>query len=262
MKAEALPMNAQPAAMLRVLGWCVAMFLITAGLLPLVPRLTSPDAPLLLEISGEFTHVPPESVRAALTGQLHVDFYRLDLAAVKAAVESLPWVAAARAERVWPGTVRVQVQEHTPYARWNDHALLSVSGAVFTPLAKDLPSDLPQLSGPDGQQAEVREAFEMLNEQLAGTPFVPQRLARDARGEWTAVTAEGIKLKLGRLAPLETVTRTVATLAGPVRMALETRLQEVAYVDLHYINGFAVGWRAGGEGDAAGAAPDTASRHD
>ncbi len=250
-------MNGQ-APVLRLLGWCAAMFLIAGALLPLVPQLTSPGAPLRLEISGEFAHVQPELVRAALTGQLNVDFYRLDLGAVKAVVESLPWVAAARVERAWPATVRVHVQEHTPYARWGAASLLSESGVVFTPLARDLPEGLPQLTGPDGQQAAVREAFEILNEQLAGTPFVPRSLARDARGEWTAVTADGIELKLGRGAPLETVAR----LSGPVRVALEGRLQEVAYVDLHYINGFAVGWRSGRAGGGAGAAALAQDRHD
>lgn len=257
MRTEAMPTSAQP-ALLRMLGWCVATFLIAGALLPLVPRLTSTGAPLMLEVSGEFERVRPEAVRAALTGQLHVDFYRLDLVAVKTLVESLPWVAAARVERAWPATVRVHVQEHTPYARWNEHALLSETGAVFMPLAKDLPEGLPQLAGPDGQQAAVREAFEVLNEQLAGTPFAPRSLARDARGEWTAVTADGIELKLGRSAPLETVAR----LRGPVRMALEGRLQEVAYVDFHYINGFAVGWRDAGAGDAAGGLALAQGQHD
>ncbi|MBI3171177.1 MAG: cell division protein FtsQ, partial [Hydrocarboniphaga effusa] len=130
------------------------------------------------------------------------------------------------------------------------------------PLTRDLPEGLPQLAGPDGQQAAVREVFEALNEQLAGTPFVPRSLARDARGEWTAVTADGIELKLGRLAPPETAARTVATLAGPARLALEGRLQEVAYVDLHYINGFAVGWRSGRAGGGAGAAALAQDQHD
>jgi cell division protein FtsQ len=254
-------MNGQ-APVLRLLGWCVALFLIAGALLPLVPRLTSPGAPLVLEISGEFVHVRPETVRSALTEQLLVDFYRLDLGAVKAVVESLPWVATARVDRAWPGTVRVHVQEHTPYARWGEYALLSESGAVFTPLVKDLPEGLPQLAGPDGQQSALREAFEILKQQLAGTPFVPRSLARDARGEWTAVTADGIELKLGRGAPLEAAEHAVTILGGPVRMALEGRLQEVAYVDLHYINGFAVGWRSGRAGDAIGAAPLAQGRND
>jgi cell division protein FtsQ len=150
----------------------------------------------------------------------------------------------------------VHVQEHRAVARWGERALLSDHDVVFTPPAvpEDL-ADAPRLAGPDGRQGVVREAYDGLVAQLADTPFAPVELVQNARGEWTARTAEGIELRLGRGAPLEAVAR----LSGPVRTALEGRLQEVTYVDLHYINGFAVGWRES-VGDGAGrsgtAAPD------
>jgi len=239
---------------LRLLGWCVAVLLIAAALLPLVPRLGGPREALTLEIGGELNRVVPDAVRRIVAPRLGADFYELDLAAVKAAVETLPWVARARVERAWPGTVRVHVQEHRAVARWGERALLSERDVVFTP--PDIPADLadtPRLAGPEGQQGVVREAYDGLRAQLADTPFAPVQLEQNARGEWTARTAEGIELRLGRGAPLDAVAR----LSGPVRTALEGRLQEVTYVDLHYINGFAVGWResvgdgAGGHGTVA-----------
>jgi cell division protein FtsQ len=239
---------------LRLLAWCTAVMLIAAALLPLVPRLGGPRAALMLEIAGDLQRVPAEAVQRIVAPRLNQDFYELDLAAVKAAVEALPWVARARVERAWPGTVRVHVQEHRAVARWGERALLSDQDAVFTPPA--IPDDLagaPRLAGPDGGQAAVREAFEGLRAQLADTPFAPVALEQNARGAWTARTEQGIELRLGRGSPLDAVAR----LAGPVRTALEGRLQEVTYVDLHYINGFAVGWRepvddgAGSRGAAA-----------
>jgi cell division protein FtsQ len=118
-----------------------------------------------------------------------------------------------------------------------------------------IPEDLaaaPRLAGPPGEQATVRAAFEALRTQLADTPFPPVALEQNARGEWTARTADGIELRLGRESPLDAVAR----LAGPVRTALEGRLQEVTYVDLHYVNGCAVGWREPvGDAGRTGAAP-------
>ncbi|MGH8481751.1 MAG: cell division protein FtsQ/DivIB, partial [Nevskiaceae bacterium] len=233
---------------------CTAVLLIAAALLPLAPRLGGPRAALTLEIGGELGRVPADAVQRVAAPRLNQDFYELDLAGVKAAVEALPWVARARVERAWPGTVRVHVQEHRAVARWGERALLSDQDVVFTP--PELPADLagaPRLAGPNGQQAAVREAFTGLREQLADTPFAPIALEQNVRGEWTARTEQAIELRLGRGAPLDAVAR----LAGPVRTALEGRLQEVTYVDLHYINGFAVGWRepvgdgAGGHGAGA-----------
>jgi len=245
-RTEALPFPASPAT-LRMLGWCLVAALVGAALLPLAPRLMPRALPVTLEVAGDFERVQPDRLRAAVAPLLGRDFYRLDLTAVKAAVELQPWVAHARVERAWPATVRIQVWEHKAYARWGKAALLSGDGVVFMPSVKDLPDDLPWLDGPPGQQRAVRAAYDALRAQLAGTPFVPARLAENARGEWTAVTADGIELRLGRGAPADAVAR----LAGPVRMALAERLTEVAYVDLHYVNGFAVGWRDGGGGDAA-----------
>jgi cell division protein FtsQ len=225
---------------LRLLGWCVAVLLIAAALLPLAPRLGGPRTALTLEVGGELTRISADDVRRVVAPRLDADFYELDLTAVRSAVEALPWVARARVERAWPATVRVHVQEHQALARWGDRALLSDQDVVFTPPA--VPGDLagmPRLAGPAGQQAVVREAYQGLRAQLADTPFAPVALEQNARGEWTARTEQGIELRLGRGAPLDAVAR----LAGPVRTALEGRLQEVTYVDLHYINGFAVGWR-------------------
>ena len=244
MRAE-LTAGTAPAAsvqspVLRLLGWCTSVLLIAAALLPVVPRLGGPRTALTLEVGGELNRVSAEAVQRVVAPRLNQDFYELDLAAVKLAVEALPWVARARVERAWPGTVRVHVQEHRAIARWGDAALLSDQDVVFVP--PSIPADLagaPRLAGPPGQQAMVRAAFEALRAQLADTPFPPVALEQNPRGEWTARTADGIELRLGRESPLDAVAR----LAGPVRTALEGRLQEVTYVDLHYINGFAVGWR-------------------
>jgi cell division protein FtsQ len=246
--AGSAPAPSVQSPVLRLLGWCTAVRLIAAALLPVVPRLGGPRAALTLEIGGELERVPADAVQRVVAPRLNQDFYELDLGAVRAAVEALPWVARARVERAWPGTVRVHVQEHRAVARWDARALLSDRDVVFTP--PSVPADLvglPRLAGPPGQQATVRAAFEALRAQLADTPFPPVALEQNARGEWTARTAEGIEFRLGRESPLDAVAR----LAGPVRTALEGRLQEVTYVDLHYINGFAVGWRES-VGDGAG----------
>jgi cell division protein FtsQ len=254
-RAESLPLGAragnggaglQP-SVLRVVGWFVSVLMIAAALLPLAPRLAASNAAMTLEVAGDLERVSADAVRLAVSGRLNTGFYDLDLAVVKNAVEALPWIARARVERAWPSSVRVHVWEHRAVARWGDRALLSSEDVVFAP--DTIPADLaglPRLAGPEGQQAVVRAAFTALQAQLAETPFAPAHLTQNARGEWTAYTADGLELRLGRGAP----TDAVATLAGPVRSALEGRLQEVTYVDLHYFNGFAVGWRQPLGGDA------------
>lgn len=193
-----------------------------------------------LQVEGSFEHVNPEVVRQAVIRQLGGGFVSLDLEAVRAAAEQLPWVAHARAERVWPSDVRLRIWERVPVARWGAKDLLSTEAVVFTPAAADLDPALPQLSGSAGHEREVMETFKGLNERLRETPFALSSLALDPRGEWTAHTQNGIDLHLGRDKPESKLD----TLTGPVLEALGQRLQEVNYIDLRYSNGFSVAWRA------------------
>lgn len=214
----------------------VLLLLVGAGL---VSAIRSGGAVTHLQVEGDFYHVTAQAVRAAVEPQLGQGFARLDLDAVRAAVEALPWVERARVERIWPGDVRVRVWEREPFARWGVTGLLSTGAVPFTPLSSEMPKDLPLLSGPPGHEREVMEAFQRLGTSLAGTPFALASLALDARGEWIAQTRGGIELRLGRDAPdakLDMIT-------GPLTRALAQRLQEVKYVDLRYTNGFAVAWR-------------------
>ncbi|PTU30688.1 cell division protein FtsQ/DivIB [Stenotrophobium rhamnosiphilum] len=195
-----------------------------------------------LQIEGPFKRVSPELVRIAVANQLPEGFLTMDLEAARASLERLPWVEHARVERVWPGDLRVRIWEREAYSRWHANELLSTKAVSFLPDAKEIPEGLPKLSGPDGHEQEVMDAYKQLSQRLAETPLPLAQLDMDVRGEWLARTASGIELRLGQGAPdskLDMIT-------GPMLRALGPRLSEVNYVDLRYTNGFAVAWRAPG----------------
>ena len=217
----------------------LSALLLVLGGAALVSVIHSIGAVTHLQVEGDFNRVSPLAVRAAIEDQLGQGFLRLDLNAIRARLEAMPWVEQARVERVWPGDVRVRVWERTPYARWNAAQLLSTHAVPFTPEPAEIPAGLPQLSGPPGHEAEVMQAYQGLSTALAGTPFPLASLSLDARGEWTTQTREGIELRFGRGAP----DSKLEMISGPLTRAIGQRLQEVKYVDLRYTNGFAVAWR-------------------
>jgi cell division protein FtsQ len=191
-----------------------------------------------LQLEGAFGHVRADAIRDALLPQLAAGVFGTRLDTLKANLETMPWIAHARVERSWPGVLRVRIWEHTPQARWND-ALLSADLRVFAVPAGQMPKDLPQLAGPEGRERDVMSAYAAFAASLAGTPFTPVALEFDARGDWTAVTADGVTLRMGRGLPAERTD----FIKGPVLAALAPRLDEVQDVDLRYPNGFAVSWR-------------------
>jgi cell division protein FtsQ len=193
-----------------------------------------------LQIEGPFKRVSPELVRIAVANQLPEGFLTMDLESARASLERLPWVEHARVERVWPGDLRVRIWEREPFSRWRANELLSTKAVAFKPDEKEIPDGLPQLSGPDGHEQEVMDAYSELSKSLASTPLPLAQLDMDMRGEWLAHTSTGIELRLGQGDPESKIDM----VTGPMLRALGPRLQEVNYVDLRYTNGFAVAWRA------------------
>jgi cell division protein FtsQ len=66
------------------------------------------------------------------------------------------------------------------------------------------------------------------------------RLRLDERGAWELSLDNGVALRLGRSKMDERFERFMGTAARVVT----ARAAEIAYVDLRYANGFAIGWRA------------------
>jgi cell division protein FtsQ len=191
-----------------------------------------------LQLEGGFDKVDPQALRDAMKPWL-APGATLPMEEIKARLESQPWVAQARVERAWPGIVRVRVWEYSAFARWND-ALLSSDGKVFRVRDEEVPPGLPRLSGPEGRQNEVRDTFERMGKTLADSAFAPSALSLDDRGDWVATAPSGLELRFGR----GELAEQLDFIKGPVSNALAGKLADVSYVDLHYSNGFAVGWRA------------------
>ncbi len=208
------------------------------------------DAPVReLAVTGVLRHVRPDEVRAAAAPVLDARLFELDLDAVRLAIESLPWVAHVRVDRLWPARLAVRVTEREAFAHWGASDALSTEGIVFTPGTEVLAQGLPKLDGAPGREREVMTTYGQLVDRLSETPFALAGLKQDARGDWTATTQGGVLLRLGRGAPVEQVAR----LKTVVLPALASRLDSVHHIDLRYDNGFAVGWR---DGSSTPAKPD------
>jgi cell division protein FtsQ len=232
----------------RSVAWVMLAALLLPAAFLVLPYADGAQTFRELQVDGPLLHVGADEVREALDKTLQTGFWDVDLTAARAAVERLPWVARARVERAWPATLKVRVWERTAFARWNARELLDTEARAFQPAASERDAALPQLGGIAGQEREVLESFQRMQQRLRGSAFELVGLRQDPRGEWFARSVAGIELHLGQGAPdarLDLIT-------GPVMQALQHRLAEVDYVDLRYTNGFAVNWRVRETGDNHG----------
>jgi cell division protein FtsQ len=201
------------------------------------------------DISGKFAQVSRVQVQQALAPFARAGFVSIDLAAVKKSLEAISWIDRARVEREWPDTLRVVVTEQVAVARWNDlqsstTGLLNTRGELFLPNARDLPADLPQLSGPQGTEGEVAKLYLETFPRLLTVGLRLDRVVLDERGAWTLQLGNGVEVRLGQQDVQARLERFISA-ASPV---IATRNGEVAYVDMRYSNGFAIGWSSSSGG--------------
>jgi cell division protein FtsQ len=102
-----------------------------------------------IEVLGA-SRVTPGQVAVAAGLRLGEPMVALEAQAVRAALEAMPWVRAARVERVFPNRVRVHVEERRPTASTvqpaGGYAVLDETGRVLASQA-ERPADLPEILG-------------------------------------------------------------------------------------------------------------------
>lgn len=244
-----LARSAAPVVLVRV----AIIVAVCAGVLVLGWALNRPIK--AVEVGGTFQRVSPADIEQAIAPFRGMGFLTADLDALRAALEEIPWVDRARIERAWPNGVRAFVSEHVAAARWRDHGLLNARGELFMRDAKHVPAELPLLEGPDGSEREVAQLYMDTNAKVALIGLRLTRVSLDARGAWELALSNHVNVRLGRQDVYHRLDRFVRA-ASPV---IAARGGEVAYVDMRYSNGFAVGWNprvARRSGERGGFAPD------
>jgi cell division protein FtsQ len=191
-------------------------------------------------VEGAFQRVAPPEIESAVVQAVQGGLASVDLAKVRRRVERIDWVDTALVQRRWPDAIRVVVTEQVAAARWNEAGLLNARGELFIRNARYVPPELPLLEGPEGSERAVAQLYLDAQGRFleAGLRLTGVRL--DERGAWELELANGVGVKLGRLAVTERLERFLA-LASPL---VAKRLAEIGYVDMRYTNGFSVGWNA------------------
>jgi cell division protein FtsQ len=199
-------------------------------------------------VEGRFQRVAPMDVervvKAAVRG---AGLLSVDLAQVRRAIHTLPWVDAVSVERAWPHGLTVLVVEQTAAARWGERGLLNTRGELFDTDERHIPPELARLEGPEGKEGEVAQRYLAAEARLAQAGLRLTALRLDARGAWEFDLASGVTVRLGRRQVDERFERFMSTALKLVSQ----RGEDISYVDMRYTNGFAIGWRGNATRTAA-----------
>src|SRR6202021_435044 len=198
------------------------------------------DRPVrLISIDGSFQRVSPGQIEKAVAPFANQGFMSANLDDIQRAVEALSWVDHARIARRWPNSFRVTITAQTAAARWGDSGLLNTRGELFVRAAAHVPTELPRLSGPDGTESQVAQRYLSVQGRMLEAGLRIAALRLDERGAWEMDLDNGVTVRLGRRDVDERIDRFIHTAS----QVISHRLNEIAYVDMRYSNGFAIGWR-------------------
>ena len=193
-----------------------------------------------IALSGRFQRVAPTDVERAVKERVRgAGLVSVDLASVQRAIDALPWVDTVTVQRAWPHGLQIVVVEQVAAARWRENGLLNTRGELFETEARYVPPELAQLSGPDGKENVVAQRYLATQGRLVEAGMRLNALRLDARGAWEIDLSNGVTVRLGRRAVDE---RFDTFMRAAVKLVAQ-RPDDIAYVDMRYANGFAIGWR-------------------
>ncbi|MBM3367021.1 MAG: FtsQ-type POTRA domain-containing protein [Betaproteobacteria bacterium] len=191
-----------------------------------------------LVVAGSLQHTPRAQIERVTAG-FGGNFFAADLSALRARLESLPWVRRVEVRRVWPDRVEIVLEEHVALARWGDTALVNTFGEPFAGQLEDAQAaQLPLFAGPAQTERELARRYQRFAGILQPLGEVPERVILTPRHAWQLRTSGGLHLELGRDGA-EPVEARLARFVAAHRSTLG-RLPPsgTRHVDLRYPNGF------------------------
>ncbi len=219
-------------------GALTALALLVFAVAAMQLLLRSPLFPLReVALRGTLAHTTSTEVEQAVRGRIDGNFFALDLALPRAALEQLPWVRRVQLRRLWPDTLEVTLEEHVPLARWGDLGLVNVQGERF---AGKSDVALPLFAGPTGSEGEVTRRYRRFVELLTPLGAQLEALILSPRHAWQARLGGGPTLELGRDMPNDSVDRRLERFIAVYPQTLGRMQRRHEYVDLRYPNGFAL----------------------
>lgn len=196
-----------------------------------------------VRIEGAFQYISKEKIKTILQKQVSSGLYNANIQQIQQSVNNLPWVGEVTVKRVWPDALNIKIIEQTPVARWGVDGLINGSGEVFIPDNINEFSQLPLITGPEGNENKLLEVMIGLNVALRDQQMQLAEFHVNDRRAWSIKLRRGMRLILGRNEPLDKfqIFLTTLTLLG------DEQVVKVASVDLRYPNGYALTWKSGEE---------------
>ena len=198
------------------------------------------DAPLTrVFVGGDFINLKELDLASLVEKEIDGGFLSMNLNHLREQLQRHPWIHEVSVRKEWPSTLKVEVVEEVPIARWGHKGFLNRLGERLELPENSTLKSLPVIESEFGTSQDMIKQYQIVSELLVPTRLKLAELQRDSVGAWQVNTVHGIKLVLGREQIVEKIRRFVIVW----RSGLELKIDNISLIDLRYPNGIAVAWK-------------------
>lgn len=197
-------------------------------------------------VQGELNQVTRTQLEYVARGAISGNFFTVNVDAVRASFEKLPWIRRVSVRRHWPDSLELAVEEQTAVARWRqlqgEYRLVNPYGELFVAASTE---SLPLFSGPEGSAPRILAQHKEFVDALGPLGRKPSEILLSSREAWQLKLDDGLVLDLGREEAKHPVAERMARFVEAYRDVGDKLHLKPVLIDMRYPNGFAL--RAAGK---------------
>ena len=167
-------------------------------------------------------------------------FFNFKINILKKEIEKVSWVKSADIRRVYPGEIKIYIEEHIPIAIWNNESYMNNIGDIF--FINDIKKNLPILISNQSGNKIMFEYFSLLLKYISDENFdikIKKIEENDIRS-LSAYLSSGIIVKFGS----KDIRGKIHTFIKVYKTLNTSDLEKIRYIDMRYSNGFSIGWKS------------------
>ena len=166
-------------------------------------------------------------------------FFNFKINTLKKEIEKVPWVKSANIRRVYPGEIKIYIEEHVPIAIWNNESYMNNIGDIF--ITHNINKNLPIINSNQSRNKIMFEYFTLLLKYISDNNFdikIKKIEENDIRS-LSAYLSSGIIVKFGST----DIKDKIHTFIKVYKTLNSSDLDKIRYIDMRYSNGFSIGWK-------------------
>ncbi len=189
-----------------------------------------------VSLHGELRYLDPIELQEIIAKELAGNMLTQDLEELEQRLQQNVWVRQVRVYRDWPATLRIEISEQVPVARWAAGGLLTVRGKWFDLRGEPEPS-LPEAIGLPGREAALVRYIDRIRPLLESHGMRLAQLEETKFRSLHVTLNSGLRLTLGQIRPIERLARWLRYYEAYARVTPAPAAKTI--IDLRYPNGFA-----------------------